>query len=343
MIDLRSDTVTRPSEDMRRAMVTAEVGDDVYGEDPTVNRLQERVAELLGKERALFVPTGVMGNQLAIKSQTEPGDEVIIDRLSHIYNYESAAAASLAGVQLAVVNGRQGVPTTEDVEAAIRPGNYWEPKTRLISLENTVNKAGGGIVPLEISDSIGELARKHGLRYHLDGARIWNASAATGIPESRFAAPFDTVSVCLSKGLGSPVGSVLAGDRDAIERAHRFRKMYGGGMRQVGILAAAGLFALEHNRSRLVDDHEHARMLAEALAELPGFTIDLSSVRTNIILFDTDRPADAVVDELRGDGILMSAFGPRTIRAITHLDITRTDIDRAVKRLRARYLTSIPT
>lgn len=343
MIDLRSDTVTRPTDGMRRAMYEAEVGDDVYGEDPTVNVLQEYVAELLGKESALFVPTGVMGNQLAIRSQTEPGDEVIVDRLSHIYNYESAAAAALAGVQLNIVSGARGIPSVDDVAAAIRPGNYWDPQTRLVCLENTVNKAGGALVGLDVSDAIGTLVHEHGLRFHLDGARIWNASAATGIPERRYVAPFDTVSVCLSKGLGAPVGSVLAGDRETIERAHRFRKMYGGGMRQIGILAAAGIYALEHHRSRLPEDHEHARRLADAIADLPGFSVDRSTVDTNIILFDVDGPAEAYLEDLRSEGILMSAFGPSTIRAITHLDVSSADIDRAISRLQARYSSTFIT
>lgn len=343
MIDLRSDTVTRPSDGMRRAMYEAEVGDDVFGEDPTVNRLQERVAELLGKERALFVPSGVMGNQLALRSQTDHGDEVIVDRLSHIYNYESGAAAALAGVQLNIVSGKRGIPSLDDVTAAIRPPNYWDPKTRLVCLENTVNKAGGVVVPLATSDAIGALTHKHGIRYHLDGARLWNASAATGISEERFVKPFDTVSVCLSKGLGAPVGSVLAGDADVIHRAHRFRKMYGGGMRQIGILAAAGLYALEYNRPLLADDHQNARRLAEAIAELPGFDVDLETVETNIVLFDVDGPAEAVLAELQSDGILMVKFGPSTIRAITHLDVSRDDIDKVVHRLHVRFSTSITT
>lgn len=343
MIDLRSDTVTRPSDGMRRAMYEAEVGDDVYGEDPTVIELQEYVADLLGKERALFVPSGVMSNQLAIRSQTQPGDEVIVDRISHIYNHESGAAAALGGVQLNIVDGEQGIPTPAQVLAAIRAGHYWEPASRLISLENTVNKAGGVIVPLETSDAIGELAAQRGLRFHLDGARLWNASVVMGISERRFAAPFDTVSVCLSKGLGSPVGSCLAGDAGTIQRALRFRKMFGGGMRQAGILAAAGLFALKNNRTRLADDHEHARRLAETLSDLPGFEIDLQTVQTNIVIFHVATPAEAVVEALRTDGILMSAFGPRSIRAVTHMDVSSNDIETVTSRLRSRYLTSIPT
>lgn len=341
MIDFRSDTVTRPSEAMRRAMYEAEVGDDVFGEDPTARELEEQIAALLGKDAALFVPTGVMGNQLAIKAQTEPGDEVIVDRLSHIYNYESAAGSALAGVQLNVVSGERGIPSPQQVEAAVRPGNYWDPRTSLVCLENTVNKAGGVIVPLAASDSVGETARRKGLRYHLDGARLWNASAASGISEHRFAQPFDTVNVCLSKGLGAPVGSVLAADSATIERAHRYRKMYGGGMRQIGILAAAGLYALEYNRPLLVHDHEKARRLAEGIAELPGFAIDLSAVETNIVLFDVDRKADEVLEELQTDGILMVAFGPQTIRAIMHLDVSDNDVDTALARMMRRYAPAV--
>ncbi len=341
MIDLRSDTVTRPSADMRRAMYEAEVGDDVYGEDPTVARLQEEIARILSKEQALFVPSGVMSNQLAIKSQTSPGDEVIVDRLSHIYNHESGAAAALAGVQLNIIPGDQGIPTAHQVETAIRAGHYWEPATKLVTLENTVNKAGGVIVPLEISDQIGQAVSERGIRYHLDGARLWNASVASGIPESRFAAPFDTVSVCLSKGLGSPVGSCIAGDADTITRAHRYRKMFGGGMRQAGVLAAAALFALEHNRDRLADDHENAQTLAQCLNDLPGFEVDLLTVQTNIVIFHVSQPAERVVQDVRSDGILMSAVGSHHIRAVTHLDVSSRDIETVARRLRSRYLTSI--
>ncbi|MFW5973099.1 MAG: threonine aldolase family protein [Bacteroidota bacterium] len=343
MIDLRSDTVTRPSDPMRRAMYEAEVGDDVFGEDPTVRVLEERIAELLGKESALFVPTGVMGNQLAIRSQTAPGDEVIVDRLSHIYNYESGAAAALGGVQLHIVDGPEGIPTADQIVAAIRPGNYWDPTTRLVCLENTVNKAGGRVVGMDVVEEIGEIVRARGLRFHLDGARLWNASVATGLPTHTLAGPFDTVSVCLSKGLGAPVGSVLAGDRNVISRAHRFRKMFGGGMRQIGILAAAGLYALENNLPRLASDHVRARRLAEAITELPGFSVDLDSVQTNIVLFDVEGPAEKYLKELESDSVLMVAFGPRTIRAITHLDISDEDIDTVIGLMRRRYCPSSVT
>lgn len=331
MVDLRSDTLTRPTEAMRRVMATAEVGDDVFGEDPTVIRLQETVAERLGKEAALFVSSGVMGNQLAIKVQTRPGDEVICEAGCHISNYESAASAALWGVQLRTVEGRRGILTAGQVEAAIRPGHYWEPQPRVVALENTHNKAGGVVQPPEHVAGIARVARDHGLRFHLDGARIWNASIASGIPERELVAPFDTVSVCLSKGLGAPVGSLLVGPADLIREARRFRKMLGGGMRQVGILAAAGLHALEHHRDDLAKDHERARRLAEGLASIPAFELDPTLVETNIIMFDVrDATAEEVVRKLAAEGVRMVPFGPRTIRATTHRDLTDLNIDQAL-------------
>ncbi|HMB89374.1 MAG TPA: GntG family PLP-dependent aldolase [Rhodothermales bacterium] len=331
MIDLRSDTVTRPSEGMRRAMYEAEVGDDVFGEDPTVNRLQETVAEILGKAAALFVPTGVMGNQLALKIHTQPGDEVIVERQSHIFNYESGAPGILSGVQLHVVDGVQGVLTGEQVKSAIRPGYYWDTPSRLLCLENTINKAGGIVYPMDNLRELADVARAHDLAFHLDGARLWNASAASGIAERDYAALFDTVTVCLSKGLGAPVGSVLAGPKELITSAHRFRKVFGGGMRQVGVLAAAGLYALEHVRPRLSEDHAKARCLAEGIATLPAFSIDPASVETNIVMFDTvNEPALPVLDRLREAGVAMVPFGPSTIRATTHLDVSMEHIEQAL-------------
>jgi threonine aldolase len=344
MIDLRSDTVTRPGEAMRRAMYEAEVGDDVFGEDPTVRLLEETVAELLGKERALWVPSGTMGNQLAIRAQTEPGDEVIVDRMSHIFNYESGAAAALGGVQLQIVDGDLGVPTIDQVEAAIRPGHYWEPRSRLVCLENTVNKAGGTIIPDGIAEAIADLCRERRLLIHLDGARLWNAAVATVRSERDLAAPFDTVNVCLSKGLGAPAGSVLAGPTETIQRAHRFRKMFGGGMRQVGILAAAGLYALDHHRPLLADDHHNARRLAEEIASVPGFAVNMESVQTNIVMFDSvERDVPSVLDTLRSEGILMVQFGPRTIRATTHHDVSSANIDRVIDVFHKRFHPSITT
>lgn len=322
LVDLRSDTVTKPTPGMRRAMAEADVGDDVFGEDPTVIRLEERVADLLGKEAALFVPSGVMSNQLALKIHTNPGDEVIVERDCHIFNYESGAPALLSGVQLNPLAGHKGILKPEQVEQAIRPGAYWLPRTKLVCLENTVNKAGGVIYPLDTTQAIADVARRNGLRLHLDGARLWNASAATGIPEYEYAAPFDTVSVCLSKGLGAPVGSVLAGSSDQISEAHRYRKLFGGGMRQVGILAAAGLYALEHHRPYLSEDHEKLRRLAEGFQECPVFRIDPETVQTNILMVDVvNGPAEPVVAMLKDKGVLVSQFGPSTIRIITHRDV----------------------
>ncbi len=331
MIDLRSDTVTRPTDGMRRAMYEAEVGDDVFGEDPTVNRLQDTVASLLGKEAALFVPSGVMGNQLGLKVHTQPGDEVILERSSHIFNYESGAPGLLSGVQLHVVDGERGLMQPEQVHRAVRPGHYWEARSRLLCLENTLNKAGGVIYPLDRIQDLARAARAHDLRLHLDGARLWNASAATGTAERDYAAPFDTVSVCLSKGLGAPVGSVLAGSTDVIREAHRYRKLFGGGMRQVGVLAAGGLYALEHHRPRLAEDHRKARRLAEGLADCPAFVLDATTVETNIVIFDVlEGDAQPVLEALRAHGVAMVPFGPATIRATTHLNVSMDDVEVAL-------------
>lgn len=338
MIDLRSDTVTKPDEGMRHAMYEAEVGDDVFGEDPTAIRLQDFVADLLGKEAALFVPSGVMGNQLGLKVNTSPGDEVIVERNAHIFNYESGAGAVLSGVQLNVLDGRRGILDPEMVKSAIRPDHYWEPRTSLICLENTVNKAGGTVYPLSNIIGIAEIAREHGIALHLDGARLWNASAASGIAEKEYAAPFDTVSVCLSKGLGAPVGSLIVGSKSSIRKAHRFRKLFGGGMRQIGILAAAGLYALEHNRGKLLEDHAKAKRLALGLAECPAFTIDPETVETNIVMFDVATgQANRMVDELKENGVALSAFGPSTIRATTHLDVSMHDIERMLDIVHSCY------
>ncbi len=325
IIDLRSDTVTRPSEEMRRVMASAEVGDDVYGEDPTVNRLQERIAEILGKEDALFVPSGTMGNQVCIKVHTQPGDELIADRNAHVFQYETGGAAFLSSVQIHTVQGEKGILSAELVRSAIRPDIYYMPRTRLVCLENTHNRAGGTIYPLQVIAEIAAVAREHGMRIHLDGARIWNASVATGIAPATFARPCDSVSVCLSKGLGAPVGSVVAGTRGFIEAARHFRKLFGGGMRQAGILAAAGLYALEHNIDRLSEDHEKARMLAEALASAKGCTLDPGSVQTNIIIADigaTGWGARKTVEMLKASGILVGEAGKERIRLVTHLDVS---------------------
>ncbi|MFQ5569724.1 MAG: threonine aldolase family protein [Rhodothermales bacterium] len=342
MIDLRSDTVTRPTEAMRRAMYEAEVGDDVFGEDPTVNRLQETVADLLDKEAALFVTSGMMGNQLGLKVHTQPGDEVIVERASHIFNYESGAPGLLSGVQLHVLDGERGVLTADQVQRAIRPGYYWEAPSRLVCLENTVNRAGGVVYPLEHMLEIAAVAREHDMGLHLDGARLWNATVASGISEKDYAAPFDTVSVCLSKGLGAPIGSVLAGSKTDIKTAHRFRKLLGGGMRQVGILAAAGLYALDHHRPRLAEDHEKARILAAGIAGIAGFEIDPASVETNIVMFDlVEGEALPVLSSLQEHGVAMVPFGPKTIRATTHRDVSMDDIHRALAVMNRLYGTIV--
>lgn len=341
MIDLRSDTVTRPTEPMRRAMYEAEVGDDVFGEDPTVAQLQDTVAELLGKEAALFVSSGVMGSQLAVKVHTQPGDEVICEAGCHIANYESGAAGVLSGVQLQTIPGDRGRLTAQDVRDAVRSGHYWEPQPRVVALENTHNKAGGVVQRMSDIEAIGVVARERGLAYHLDGARLWNAAVASGLSEKALAAPFDTVSICLSKGLGAPVGSLLAGPVDLIRSAHRYRKMLGGGMRQVGILAAAGLHAIEHHREALADDHRRASRLAQAIAGLPGFQIDPVHVETNIVMFGTgDRTAADVLLALANEDVLMVPFGPRTVRATTHRDLDDDAIELAIAAMRRLFAPS---
>jgi threonine aldolase len=334
MIDLRSDTVTRPSPAMRRAMAEAEVGDDVFGEDPTVNRLQETLAELLGKEAALFVPSGTMGNEICVKCHTRPGDELIGEYGCHIYNYESGAAAFLSGVQFRPIKGKHGVITAEQVEEMINPPPDYFPRSALITIENTHNSAGGTIFPLEELEKLYALAKRRGLKLHLDGARIWNASVATGIPVKTYSRFCDSISVCFSKGLGAPVGSAVAGSREFITEAHRLRKLYGGGMRQAGILAAAALYALENNLDRLSEDHANARWLATELATVRGISLDLEAVQTNIVIFDiteTGRDVMQVVGELKQHGVLVVPFGGSRIRAVTHLDVTRQDIEKALQ------------
>jgi len=329
MIDLRSDTVTRPTPAMREAMARAEVGDDVYGEDPTVNRLQDMAAALLGKEAALFVPTGIMANQLSVRAQTKPGDEVIIEGRSHIVRYEHGAAAALAGVQLHWVTTERGIMTPAQVEAAIRPKDPYSLSTALICLEQTHNSGGGSIYPLHVIQQIHAVAHRHGVPMHLDGARLFNAVVATGVPAAEYARSFDTVSFCLSKGLGAPVGSVIVSDRRTIERIRPLRRMYGGGMRQAGILAAAGIYALEHNVGRLKDDHANAKRLAQALQKLPGVTVNPEHVETNIVIFEVagTRTAGEIVRDLKAAGVLLNAVGPRSFRAVTHLDVSAADID----------------
>lgn len=334
-VDLRSDTITKPSPGMRRAMAEAEVGDDVFGEDPAVNRLQETAASLLGKEAALYVPSGSMANQVAIKSHTQSGDEVIVEKTSHAYNYESGAMAAVSGVQVYPLEGRYGILEPEQVEEAVRPGDHHFAPTSLVCLENTHNRGGGTIYPMANIEGITQAARRHGLALHLDGARLFNACMATGIPAHEYAGHFDSVSVCLSKGLGAPVGSIIAGSAEFIDRCHRFRKMLGGGMRQAGIIAAAGLYALENNIQRLPEDHRNAALLAEGLAGLQGVRIDPSRVETNIVYFDLEHPrygdAAQLAEELESRGVRLLATGPHTIRAVTHLDVSEEEVQQAVE------------
>ncbi len=330
-IDLRSDTVTRPSAAMREAMARAEVGDDVYGEDPSVNRLQEVAAALLRKEAALFVPSGTMANQVAIRAHTRPGDALIAGQGSHLYLYESGAAAALSGVQPVLV-GEDGFFGADDVRAAIAPADDHFPCTRLVCVENTHNKSGGRVFPLALQLEVAEAARGAGLLLHLDGARLFNAAVASGTDVAELAAPYDSVSFCLSKGLGAPVGSLVCGSREFIASAHRFRKMFGGGMRQAGVLAAAGIHALQYGVKRLADDHANARHLADGLAAILGAQL-LRPPETNIVLFSVD-DVPRFVREIRARGVLINAIGPAALRAVTHLDVSREDVDRALEEIR---------
>ncbi|NIM20698.1 MAG: aminotransferase class I/II-fold pyridoxal phosphate-dependent enzyme [Candidatus Latescibacteria bacterium] len=327
-VDLRSDTVTRPVPEMRKAIAEAEVGDDVFGDDPTVNALEARVAGEFGREAALFVPSGTMANQVALAALTQPGDEVILDRQSHIFNYEVAAASAISGIQFNALDGDRGVITTRDIAPCIREPNVHCPETRVISLENTHNRAGGRIFPLEEMISIKALADRHHLKVHLDGARIANASVATGISFAAYASCADTVSMCFSKGLGAPIGSIVVSDHETIERARKKRKMFGGGMRQVGILAAAANYSLDHHVGRLRDDHENAARLGEIISSIDGMTL-LYPVETNIVVFRLDERAytlDGFLSSLKEHRVLAVPFGPRTVRMVTHLDVGADDI-----------------
>ena len=335
-IDLRSDTVTRPSPEMRAAIAAAPVGDDQFGEDPTVNQLQERIATLLAKEAALWVPSGTMANQVALRILTRPGDAVIVSRESHAVWHETGGAAANSGVQFSEI-GAQGVFTVEEFLDALKPcGHPLYPPTTLVEIENTHNRAGGVIFPQDEAVRICAAARAQRISTYLDGARLWNAASASGRPPAELAAPFDLVAVALSKGLGAPGGSVLAGSRDLVERAGRHRRMLGGAMRQVGIFAAAGLYGLDHNLERLTVDHANARHIATRLARSSRIVLDLATVQTNVIVFGLapDAPdAGTVVGRARERGILVFAFGGRTIRAVTHLDVSRELCERAADML----------
>jgi threonine aldolase len=337
MIDLRSDTVTRPTKAMRAAMESAPVGDDVFSEDPTVNRLQERVADMLGKEAALFVPSGTMSNQICVKTHTQPGDELLCDASCHIYNYEAGGAAVLSGVTCRTIEGDFGIIDLCQLEDKIRPINEHLVRTRLVCLENTHNRGGGRIYPLEKIEAIGAWAHQHGLAIHLDGARLWNAIVASGIPAREWTKHFDSVSVCFSKGLGAPVGSALAGPRDFVARARMIRKLFGGGMRQAGVIAAAALYALDHHIDRLAEDHKNARVIAEAIADTQGLQLAPPEVETNLIWFRVDPElgtAKDVAAALKERNVRVHAGGPRLLRACTHLDVSAAQAERAAETIR---------
>jgi threonine aldolase len=331
-IDLRSDTVTRPSKAMLDAMMAAEVGDDVYGEDPTVNALQDKVSGLFGKEAALFVPSGTMGNQVSIKTHTEPGDEIIVEEDAHVFVYETAGPSLLSGVQMKTLRGSRGLFTPEQVRDAVRPAAYYMPKTKLICLENTHGRSAGAVLPLEGIRAVSEFARAEGIRMHLDGARIWNAAVASGHSLKEYARHFDTLSVCFSKGLGAPVGSMILGDRAFIEKARRYRKVFGGGMRQSGILAAAARYAVEHNIERLAEDHRNARWFAESIAGLKDLEIDMASIQTNMVIADVAKSGKSQEEALRllaERGVLLTSERRTSIRAVTHLNVSKGDVERA--------------
>lgn len=334
LIDLRSDTVTKPTDEMRRAMAQAEVGDDVYGEDPTVNRLEELAAEWLGKEAALFVPSGTMGNQVAVLTHCRPGDEVFVEAEAHVYWYEAGSIARLAGAQPRPIASQGGRLTPELLYAAIRPANIHYPIPRLLCIENTHNRAGGSVLSTKDVQAVADAAHGAGLKVHLDGARLPNAAVALGLPVRDLAAPADSVMTCLSKGLCAPVGSVLAGTRAFVEEARRGRKALGGGMRQAGILAAAGIIAIEQMVQRLEEDHALAKAIAQELSEIPGITCDPRSVETNMVMLDLDRPADPVTEALRREDVLCNPVAPQRLRIVTHHDVAGFSAGEIAQRFR---------
>ncbi len=337
VVDLRSDTVTRPTVEMRRAMAEAEVGDDVYGEDPTVNRLERRAAEIFGKEAALFVPTGCMGNLVCVKVWTHHGNEVICEERSHVNLYELASMSAIAGCMPRVARGEDGILTWKEVEAAIRPKIYYDSQTALVCLENTSNMAGGTVYPTAQLEEICDGAHAAGLKVHLDGARIFNAATALGEDVAYMTRKVDSVMFCLSKGLGAPVGSMIAGSKGFIEKARICRKMFGGGMRQAGVIAAAGLIALEKSPRRLHIDHENAKRLAEGIAEIPGLRIDPKKVRSNIVIFDcakTGMTAVELCDALHPHGVWAQDTGPYSVRVVTHCEVDREGCERALATLK---------
>ncbi len=339
-IDLRSDTVTKPTPEMRNAMAQAEVGDDVFGEDPSVNELQRTIATMLGKERALFVPSGCMSNQLALKAHTEAGDEVIMEQDAHMFNYETAAPAVMSAVQVKTVPGKHGVLHVEDLPMHIRPNLYYMPRTRVLCIENTHNRAGGTIYPIEEIKKLSRFCREHEIMFHLDGARLWNASVETGIPVKEWAQYFDSVSVCFSKGLGAPVGSALCGPDAFISKAHKWRKVFGGGMRQAGIVAAGALFAVQNNVQRLKEDHEKARFFASELSTLNDFTVDKEHVHTNIVLVDvskTGKTPQEIISMIKEDGVLLSVGTYTTLRAVMHMDVSMDQVQQSINVIKKRF------
>ncbi len=338
-VDLQSDTVTRPTRDMRRFMCEAEVGDEQKGEDPTVNLLQEMVADLLGKDAALFLPSGTMCNEIAMRVHCRPGDEMLAHRTAHPIHFEAGGPAALAGVNVSPLDGPRGRYDADAVAAAIRPDNRYMPKSRLLWVEQTSNLGGGSIWPLEHIAAVTDVARRHGLSTHLDGARLLNAVVASGVSARDYAAPFDSAWIDFTKGLGAPVGAAIAGSRTFIKEAWRLKQQMGGAMRQAGIIAAGGVFALQHHVKRLAEDHVNARRLAEGLATLPGVILDPSTVETNIVIFELSGTMDAssAVAALLARGVRTGAMGPRTIRAVTHLDVSAEQIDRALDAARAVF------
>lgn len=331
MIDLRSDTVTRPTAAMRQAMANAEVGDDVYAEDPTVNKLEERAAEVFGREAALFVPTGTMGNQIAVKLHTQPGQEVICESRAHLLDWEMAMVAAFSGCVARTVAGDRGVLEWAKIAPAIGPKIYYRAQTALVWVENTHNMAGGTVTPLDVLQGVWAGAKNAGLKTHCDGARIFNAAAAAGVSVRDLTSGFDTVMFCLSKGLGAPVGSLLVGSKEDMARARSVRKALGGGMRQAGVLAAAGLLALEEGPLQLPEDHGNARMMAERIAENSPATVDFDTVQTNIVFFDVPGDAGKFVASLKERGVAASSIGAHSVRLVTHRDVSRADCEHAAK------------
>ena len=334
--DLRSDTVTKPSKAMLEAMMNARVGDDVFSEDESVNELQKKCAELTGKEAALFVTSGVMGNQLAIKCHTNPGDEVIVESESHVLNYETAAPSVISGVQLLPVRGKSGILNSQDIKKYVRSKEYYFPVTKLICLENTHNRAGGVILPLDVIREVSVFAKENALRTHLDGARIFNAYAETKISVKEYSDHFDSVSFCFSKGLGCPVGSVLCGDYRFIEMARKWRKILGGGMRQVGFLAAAAIYALNNNVERLKEDNDKAKYFGNEISKISGIEIDLKSLQTNIVIFSSSKYSkEEFMNKLKDKGVLISSGSYDNMRAVFHLDVTGSEVEKAIETIKS--------